>query len=70
MDFITVKVGCLPGRIEEVALNGGRTVADALTGAGLSAEGYEIRVNTESVDTTHTLSDGNVVLLVKKIKGN
>ena len=69
-EFITVKIGQLPGAIQEVALNGGRTVNDALTGAGLSADGFEIRVNSSAASFETTLSDGDLVLLVKKIKGN
>ena len=70
MDYITVKVGRLPGKIEEIALNGGRSVADALEAFELDAEGYEIRVNGSPSDFDTELSDGDTVLLVKKIKGN
>ncbi len=71
MDFITVKVGCLPGRIAEVALNGGRKVSDALAGAEITdTEGFEIRVNSEIKGLDHKLSANDIVLLVKKIKGN
>lgn len=68
--FITVRVGRLPGVIQTIALNGGRTVADALEGAALSSNGYEIRVNGAPSDTTTNLTEADTVLLVKKIKGN
>ena len=68
--YITVRVGKLPGRIQEIAMNGGRTVADALEAAELAAEGYEIRVNGSPADAETELDEGDVVLLVKKIKGN
>ncbi len=67
---INVKVGKLPGKIEEYALNGNRTVADALEVAELSAEGFEIRVNAEKSEEDRELEDGDTVLLAKKIKGN
>lgn len=71
MDYITVKVGLLPGTIKEVTLNGGRAVSDALEGAEISsADGYEIRINSELGATDTELKDGDVVLLVKQIKGN
>lgn len=69
-DFILVKVAKLPGTVAEYALNGGRTVNDALAVAGLDDAGFEIRVNSEKVDGDFELEDGDVVLLVKKIKGN
>jgi len=70
--FITVKVGKLPGMIKEVALNGSRTVADALAAAELegSTEGYTIKVNSADAALETVLSNGQTVLLVKKIKGN
>ena len=70
MDYITVRIGRLPGKIEEIALNGGRSVADALAASELDSEGYEIRVNGSPSDFDTELSDGDTVLLVKKIKGN
>jgi len=70
MDFITIKAGKLPGKIEEIALNGDRTVNAALEAAALSSEGYEIRVNGAEGDLDTELHDGDTVLLVKKIKGN
>jgi len=67
---ITVRVGCLPGRIEEIALNGDRSVAAALEAAGLDATGYEVRVGGVSAGMDRVLSTGETVLLVKQIKGN
>lgn len=68
--YITVRVGRLPGRIAEIALNGGRSVADALGAAELDPNGYETRVNGSPADATTELEDGDTVLLVKKIKGS
>ena len=70
IEHITVRVGRLPGRISEIALNGGRTVADALGAAELDPAGYEIRVDGNPADASTQLADGQTVLLVKKIKGN
>ncbi len=70
-EFITVRIGRLPGKIDTIALNGGRTVADAISGAGLTVEaGFEIRVGDDTVGTDKALNDGDTVLLVKKVKGN
>jgi sulfur carrier protein ThiS len=70
MNHILVRIGRLPGRISEIALNGDRTVAAALEAAELDSEGYELRVNGQTADVETTLQDGDTVLLVKKIKGN
>lgn len=68
--FITVRVGKLPGVIQQVALNGGRTVADALEGAGLAVEDYEVRVNGRLSTLDTKLTAGQTVLLLKQITGN
>jgi sulfur carrier protein ThiS len=68
--YITVRVGRLPGRIAEIALNGGRTVADALEATELDPAGYEVRVNGSPCGLEAGLEDGDTLLLVKKIKGN
>lgn len=67
----TVKIGMLPGKIEEFSVNTGTTVAQALDLANLNPDGYEVRVdsNVKSLDYTLANTD-RVVLLVKKIKGN
>ena len=70
IEHITVRVGRLPGRIAEIALNGGRSVADALAAAELDPTGYEVRVNGSPAEAGTELEDGDTVLLVKKIKGN
>ena len=70
VDFINVKVGKLPGKIEEYALNGDRTVAAALAVAGLDPAGFEIRVNGSPATVDMAVGNNSTVLLLKKIKGN
>lgn len=65
----TIKIGVMPGRITEYALAEGTTVADALQMAGLSASGYEIKLDGRTVTETETAA-GNILLLTKKVKGN
>lgn len=70
-DFISVRVGKLPGKISEVALNGERTVSAALEAAEItSTDGFEIRVGGQVASSSTPLAQGDTVLLVKKIKGN
>lgn len=66
---MVVKVGTMPGRIEEYALDEGATVSDALAIADISTEGYQIKVNSVEADLGTELKDNDIVLLVKKIKG-
>lgn len=67
---ITVRAGTVPGTLQDVALNSGATVADALRQANLSAEGFQVRVNGESADSSRQLQEGDTVLLTRQIKGN
>jgi len=69
--FITVRVGKLPGQIQEYALNGERNVRTALQAANMVAQGYEVRVNNIPVtDFATAVNQGDTILLVKQIKGN
>jgi sulfur carrier protein ThiS len=71
--YITVKVGKLPGTIQEVALDGGHKVGDAIEASELDyseGEGYEIKVNAQPASPETELKEGDVVLLVRKIRGN
>lgn len=71
MEFIMIKIGKLPGTIKEVALNGDRTVAAALEAAEISeTDGYELRVNGNTAESETELYENDIVLMVKKIKGN
>lgn len=69
-NHIEVRVGRLPGTIQTIALNGDRSVKTALTAAGLSSDGYDIRVNGQTAHADSTLRQGDTLLLVRRIKGN
>lgn len=68
---VVVKVFRSGSKGVEVALNGGRTVDDAIKAAGLAKKEAEtIQVNGEEVDDmTMDLEDGDRVVLVKNIEG-
>jgi sulfur carrier protein ThiS len=66
----TLRVGIMPGKIQEVAVASGSTVADALEVAGLDAKGYDIKVDGAKVDASASVDNANLVLLVKQVKGN
>ena len=66
-----VKVGRMPGKITEVELQNGATIADALSAANLDASGNEMRLNgMVTEDFNRPVNDGAIVLLTPRIKGN
>lgn len=67
---IEVRVGRLPGRIDNIVLNGARKVKDAIDGANLRIDGHEIRVNGVEAAVDTDLNQGDTVLLIRRIRGN
>jgi hypothetical protein len=68
---LLVKVGRMPGRITEVALASGAKVSDALNAADITpAANEEVKIAGETADLTDEVDDGDVILVVAKIKGN
>lgn len=71
---IEVRVGRAHSTLQNVVLNGERTVLDALNAAGLVKKDSEIvSVNGEEVDSddldTKELEDGDRVTLVRNVEG-
>ena len=68
---ILVKVGRAGSKAQEVILNGGRTVSDAIKAAGFQKKESEIvNVNGEEVDDLDLeLEDGDRVSLIKNVEG-
>lgn len=71
---IVVKVGRAGGKLQEISLNGDRTIADALAAANLVQKDTEIvSVNSSEVDNdeleSKELKDGDRVVLVKNVAG-
>ena len=66
----TVKVGQIPGKIAEYAVNGETTIAEVLEEAKLSSSGFEVRLNGDPTEDLSTiLKDGDQVVLAKRLKG-
>lgn len=65
-----VRVGKLPGRIQEVDINEKTMIVDVLAKAELTQDGYELRLNGSPAEIKELVKPGDTVLLVKKIKGN
>lgn len=68
----TVRVGMMPGRINEFAVEEGATVASVLELAELNPAGYDVKVDGTKVDPTSApiTSGTNLILLAKQVKGN
>ena len=64
-----VKVARLGTAVQELALEAGAKVVDALSAADLSVENEDIRVNNNSATEQTLLQDGDIVTLVPKVKG-
>ena len=67
--MITVKVARLGNTVQEVALEEGASVQDALTAADLAVDGEDVRVNSSNAGLSDEVQDGDIVTLVPKVKG-
>jgi sulfur carrier protein ThiS len=64
-----VKVAKVGAKVEEVALDSGANVGDALRAAGVAPEGFELRLNGTPSPATAPVRGGDVITLVPQIKG-
>lgn len=68
---IFVKVTEVPGTTQEVGLNDGATVSDALTAAGKTVgSNMELTVNGSKASNDTVLSDNARIVIAKSAKGN
>lgn len=68
-----VKVGTMPGKIDEYAVDIGTSIKKLLEIACKDPQGYEVKLDSNKVeDLENTFVDEktNSVLLVKQVKGN
>ncbi|HQD92984.1 MAG TPA: hypothetical protein PK924_06940 [Bacilli bacterium] len=71
--MVQVKVGVMPGQINEFVVEEGTSIAKALEIAGLNPTGYEVKVDGYKVtdlENEFVNSDTHLILLTKMIKGN
>lgn len=67
----TVRIGIMPGRINEYALDSETTFAEALQIAELDANGYEVKADGNKItDLNQPIGSTNLILLAKQVKGN
>lgn len=65
-----VRVARMPGSFQEIELDDGATVGEAISAANLDPAGYEIRSNNQNAELGDLVEDGQSIMLVKKVKGN
>lgn len=67
-----VRVGMMPGRIEEFAVEVGTPIKEVLDMAGLAPAGYDVKVDgTKTEDLSFPITEStNLILLAKQVKGN
>jgi sulfur carrier protein ThiS len=69
----SVRVGQMPGRIEEYVVSEGTSIADVLNLAGLSASGFDVKVDgalVTDLSGTKVTQSTNLIILAKQVKGN
>ena len=66
----TLKVGVMPGKLTEIAIQPGTTAFEAFDIAEIDVTGYELRLDGEKIDGDCTVNNGNLLVAMKKIKGN
>ena len=66
----TLKVGVMPGKLTEIAIQPETTAFEAFDIAEIDVTGYELRLDGEKIDGDCTVNDGKLLVAMKKIKGN
>ena len=66
----TLKVGVMPGKLTEIVIGEETTAFQAFDLAEIDVTGYEIRLDGEKIDGDCTVNGGNLLVAMKKIKGN
>lgn len=68
----TIRVGMMPGRINEYAVAEGTKVSEVLELAELNPSGYDVKIDGELADLSTAVVGANtsLILLAKQVKGN
>lgn len=67
----TVRIGVMPGRINEYAIDPSTSVKEALEMAQLDTTGFEVKLDGNKVtDLNQSVGEANLILLAKQVKGN
>ena len=66
----TIKVGVMPGRLQEVIYEEGITARELLSTSGVEVSNHEIRLDGNKIGLDEEINGGNLLVAMKMIKGN
>jgi hypothetical protein len=68
---VTIKVGVMPGRVNEFAVSSETTFAELFVIADVNPQGYEVKADGVKItDYSQPVGTASLVLLAKQVKGN
>jgi hypothetical protein len=68
---VTIKVGVMPGRVNEFAVSSETTFSELFTIADVNPDGYEVKADGVKItDFSQAVGTASLVLLAKQVKGN
>lgn len=70
MEMLNVKVGVMPGKLEEIVVESGTKVKEIFALANIDIAGYETRLDGVVVDADKPVFNGALLIAMKRIKGN
>lgn len=68
--MLSLKVGLMPGKLVEVAIEEGMTVGEIFEVAEVTISNHDIRLDGEKVELDKKVYSGNLLVATKQIKGN
>lgn len=68
--MLNLKVGMMPGKLVEVAVEEGTTVREAFSIAGISVDNHDIRLDGSKIGFDDSITSGALLVATKQIKGN
>ena len=68
--MFTIKVGVMPGKLQEVVVDGELTAKEIFELAEVDYEGHEVRLDGNRINIDEKVNNGNLLVAMKMIKGN
>ena len=66
----TIKVGLMPGRLQQIEVNENTTAREVFEKAGVEISNHEIRLDGEKIALDTIINNGSLLVAMKMIKGN
>lgn len=66
----TIKVGVMPGKLQEIEVNEDDTASELFEKAGITIDRHEIRLDGSVIDLDTEIENGKLLVAMKQIKGN